>query len=257
MGNWFPVHAELLECSEFQSLSKSEKLFYVLLVSEYNRARVEHPALIRPDIWFAAALSLSVVKVRQARRKLARLGLIEYKPGQITRRGGVATKYLAVKYATVQSDAGRFFAQVQRFSFEALLHIYRGHWLNLDDVLVWVVLCFTYWRCRGKQEDKRFYISKRELRRLSGASNPAGSIVRLYHAHTFKGGTHLFEYTDRYHKLTFRDWLLWAEPDGKGGNDKLAKDIQAGLQQRIAELSKPTKPGGKRRKASKLRLVRK
>lgn len=181
MINWWPITASRLENPDYQRLTPAERLYLEYIISEYS---LRGP-FTESDLEIAVTLGLSEDKVRRARRRVGRatdyilkmasvvygrslatgLGWIVYSPGWRSGTQNLATKYVDAPIATVPK--GDFFASVPRYTFEVLLALVRGKKLIHADVIVWLVLSYMYWRCRGKREDHCFFITKRELSQLS------------------------------------------------------------------------------------------
>lgn len=186
----------------------------------------------RADIVFAAALGLSEVKVRKARKKFEQLGLITTTPGTRTTGGNLATTYHAVKwshpdeYVRESRDAlverytklhrvpGLPYAKIHRHTFNVLLARVREGKLNHRDLVVWIIIFHWYESKRTSRErvyvqtDGSFRISKRQLVKDTGEPKAIESVKCLYDAFNFSGGAHLFEYEEKYHEFVFKsfDW---------------------------------------------------
>lgn len=76
-GPWFPIFNRQLDDAGFKALTPAEKVMYWYLASEFNSLG----QFYRADVDLAAAVKLSVAKVRQARRKFQRLGWLAVVPG--------------------------------------------------------------------------------------------------------------------------------------------------------------------------------
>ena len=226
MINWWPITTSRLEDSDYQHLTPAERLCLEYIISEYS---LRGP-FTESDLQIAVTLGLSEDKVRRARRRVGRatdyilkvasvvyrrplatgLGWIVYSPGWRSGTQNLATKYVDVPMATVPK--GDFFASVPRYTFEVLLALIRGKKLTHADVVVWLVLSYKYWRCRGKREDHGFFITKRELSQLSGVPNASACVEHLHKQYCFKGGDHLFEYVDQGPRLVVSEWTWCADP---------------------------------------------
>jgi len=225
MKNWFQLTASRMENVTYQKLSPAERLYLEYIISEYAR----RGAFYQSDLEIAVTLGMSVDKVRQARRKVGtepesvRLltarargvecpggyGWIVYEHGWQHGAHGLATQYLDVPIA--EHRKGTWYASIPRFTFETLFSYVRAKRLSHADVVVWLVLAYKYWRCRGNVEDHPFFITKKELVLLSGVVSAAASVQHLYGAFTFSEGSHLFEYTDEGQRFTFEKWATCAE----------------------------------------------
>ena len=225
MKNWFQLTASRMENVTYQKLSPATRLYLEYVVSRFS----QRGASYQSDIEIAVTLGMSVDKVRQARRKVGtepdsvRLltqrrrgeevpggyGWIVYEHGWKRGAQSQATKYVDVPIATVKK--GDYYASIPRFTFETLLFYVRAKRITPADVVVWLVLAYKFWRCRGNVEDHPFFITKKELVLLSGVVSAAASVQRLYETFTFNDGSHLFEYTDEGQRFTFEKWATCAE----------------------------------------------
>jgi len=122
----------------------------------------------------------------------------------------MATHYVDVPISKARK--GDFFASVHRYTFETLLWAVRRGLLTHADVAMWLVLSYKYWRCRGKTEDHHFFITKRELIRLSGIANAPSCVRHLYEVVVFSDGKHLFEWLDWSQRLAFSQWTWSSDP---------------------------------------------
>ena len=245
MINWWPIRASRLENPDYQRLTSAERLYLEYIISEYS---LRGP-FCRSDLEIAVTLGLSEDKVRRARRRVGRatndslrlaselhcrplaigIGWVMYAPGWQKGNQNFATQYVDVPIATVQK--GDFFASVPRFTFDFLLALVRRKKLTHADVVVWLVLFYKYWRCRGKREDHRFFITKRELSQLSGVPNASACVEHLYKQYCFKSGGHLFEYMDQGPRLVVSEWTWNADPQ----EDKTSAENLKVLREEIAE----------------------
>ena len=258
MINWWPVTASRLEDPRYRSLTTTERLYLEYIISEYS---LRGP-FCRSDLEIAVTLGLSEDKVRRARRRVGRatdyilkvasevhcrplatgFGWVVYMPGWRSGTQNLATKYVDVPMATVPK--GDFFASVPRYTFEVLLALVRGKKLIHADVVVWLVLSYMYWRCRGKREDHCFFITKRELSQLSGVPNASACVEHLHKQYCFKGGDHLFEYMDQGPRLVVSEWTWCTDPRKdktsteclKAFHDEIAKAVE--LQKQRKDMSR-------------------
>jgi len=232
--NWFPLCKNMMEESqEFRKLTPAEKLYYWLLISEYNRHKGE---FYKSDLETAVTLGISVVKVRQARRKLQSRKWLEIIHGFRTcRNKNVATRYLCVSWA-VPAD-GEFFAQMHRFAFEVMLAKVRHREFTYVDVAIYIYLAYLFWKNRGKNES-HFYITKNQLRKLTDIPDAPTRVERLYQHFIFSGGKHLFEYRDQYHRLLFTGWSTFVDPSEDENNKKLADGYRQEIKNAVATAKK-------------------
>lgn len=231
MINWFPLPRSLMENPIFILCTPAEKIYLLHIASEVNL----RGGFYRADLEEAVALRLSEDKVRRARREFTRLGWLQVKPGFRAAGRHLATRYLAVPGA-MRVD-GDFHAPLHRFTFEALLSSLRHHKLSHADLLVYVYL--TYFKARAGREDNWFFISKNELRDLTGLPSATLCVAHLHDAVVFTGGAHLFEYADEYHRLSFSRWATFADPSTDEVNAKTALLYWAEVEDAIQARKKP------------------
>ena len=266
MKNWFQLTASRMENVTYQKLSPAERLYLEYIISEYAR----RGAFYQSDLEIAVTLGMSVDKVRQARRKVGtepesvRLltarargvecpggyGWIVYKHGWKRGVHGLATQYLDVPIA--ERKKGTWYAEIPRFTFERLFSYVQAKRLTHADVVVWLVLAYKFWRCRGNVEDHPFFITKKELVRLSGVANAAASVQHLYEAVTFTGDAHLFLFSDLYQRLTFEKWTWYGEPDESKGN----AEQQQKARQWVAAQVTQKKAAAKRKSTAQMKKKR-
>lgn len=209
MVNWFPLAKGLMEDSaEFFSLTAAEKVYFWFLISEFAKRGPFYLA----DLEIAVTLGLSVQKVREARRKLTKMGWLVTRPGFKSSRGRpVATAYREVKWTWTTICDGRFFAQLHRHMFEVMLDRVRHGVFSHADLVVYVYLAYLWWKYRGA-DNGRFFVAKTQLSLLTGLPEAARHVKRLYQGFTFTGGTRLFDYRDEYRRFRFDAWRLAADP---------------------------------------------
>lgn len=241
MKNWFPLSDPLLNDTGFQSLSASERLFLVLIQSEFC---LRGP-FYKSDLEVAVTLGFnSQDSVRRARRKVGSpteddalayrtgsgiplrsgFGFAIYSPGRKIGGSSLATKYVDVP-AAFPPD-GSFFAQIHRFSFESLLHRVRGGKLRRDDVMVWLVLAYGYWRFQRGSERNDFFVPVQQLSRWSGARDVCSSLSRLRNVVRFAQDERLFDLDYRYRDVLIRKWTWWADPADEAQALRLHNEYQ-------------------------------
>ena len=265
MKNWFPLTASRMENVTCQKLTATERLYLEYVVSRFS----QRGASYQSDLEIAVTLGMSEVKVRQARRKVGtepesvRLlaqrrrgvecpggyGWIVYKHGWQHGAHGLATQYLDVPIA--ERKKGDWFASIPRYTFEALLAMVRDKQLTHADVVVWLVLAYKFWRCRGNVEDHPFFITKKELVLLSGVVSAAASVQRLYEAYN-AGGQHLFGFSDLYQRFEFEKWVWFANPDDCKGN----AELQQKARQQVAVQVAQKKAAANRKAAAQMKKKR-
>jgi len=244
MISFFPLHKITIEdCEEFRKLTPAEKLCYWLLISEFNR----RGEFYKSDLEIAVTLDLSEAKIRSARRKLGKLEFIKYRSGSITGGRKLATTYEYVKWATPVE--GYFFAQIQRYSFEAMLSYLRKGNFTHADVVVYVYLAYLFWKNRGAKEDQSFFVTKAKLQELTNIPNIQQKIKNLYDKFLFGNGMHLFEYSDKYHKLAFSKWASFADPSE---NENSQRNAEAYINDIKAKVSAKKKAAETKTKATVL-----
>jgi hypothetical protein len=228
---WFPVFENFLESDEFKCLTPTEKLFFLHLVSEFNLKG----QFYQSDLEISKTLATSEKTIRRGRHKLIAMGLIDARAGTRTRRNQLlATRYLWVKYSSTDEHGG-FYAQMPRFTFQVMLDCLRKSRLQVGDVVVYVCLSYWYWRNRGKYEDRdRFFITKKELQSLTNLRDAPTRVPRIYEAEVFSDGDHLFEFQEEYHRLIFKDWGTYADPDDNDTARRLAKNYLKEIKEAVA-----------------------
>lgn len=254
MIGWFPVSDALLNDPAYQGLTTAEQLYLWYIVSEYS---LRGP-FYKSDLEIAVTLALSEDKVRRARRivgsptdramsmsaQLARktlssgLGWVVYTPGWKRGRDALATQYIDVPVATVPE--GVFFAKVHRFTLESLLNLVRAKILTHQDVIVWLVLSYLYWRYRGKCDDHRFHVGKEELRALSGVVGAPSCVRRLHDKYRFTDGARLFDYSDQHQRIVFNNWTWCSDPSENDVSLKNHDRYRRDIAERVRKAKAPT-----------------
>lgn len=228
---WFPVFADFMAGEEFKVLTPTEKLYFLHLVSRFNK----EGEFYQSDLEIAVTLATSEKTIRRGRAKLTEMGLIKAIPGSITKRNQcLATRYSWIRYAVVKPKEDRHYAQVDRFTFQTMLNLLRKSRLKPSDVVVYVCLYCWYWRNRGKREDHQFFITKKALQSLSNVRNASTRLQRVYEASCFSDRNHLFEYQDDYHRVMFREWTCFADPDESDQNRQSAEKYISEINESVA-----------------------
>lgn len=214
---FFPIFEEQIECTEFQKLSSIKKCFYWLIQSWANK----NGEFYLSDTNFAAAINCSYDTITKARREFVKAGWIEIVPGKKDKYGrGLATIYKKVKWSkTPQQGEGLRFCPFQRYALEMLLN----KKISIPSVIVYVIL--NYWKFFHESDDEDFFITKSQLKKLSGIQSLTkieSCIEDLYTSFKFNNGSHLFEYENQYHRYKFWEWSVPADPS----NDLTNRDIQ-------------------------------
>jgi len=252
MKNWFPLTASRMENATYQKLTATERLYLEYIISEYSR----RGSFYQSDLEIAVILGMSVDKIREARRKVGtepesvRLleqrrrgvecpggyGWIVYKHGWKHGARCLATQYLDVPIA--ERKKGDWYAAIPRYTFESMLSEIRNKHLTHADVVVWLVLAYKFWRCKGKgnEEERRFFITKKELMQLSGIVSAAASVPRLYEAFEAINAEgqpeSLFYFTDQCQRFTFKQWTWFLDPNDNKSN----AESQRAERQRVAAM---------------------
>lgn len=247
MKNWWPITTSRLEDPKYQSLTPADRLFLEYTISSFS----QRGSYFESDQEVAVTLGLSEDKIRRARRRVGRpsedalrnpsrfkgqrlcagFGWIIYTPGSISGRRHLATRYLNVPILKVPK--GQYFACIHRFTLLTLLAEIRKRRLTHADVVVWLVLAYKYWRCRGKRENHSFFITKRELVALSGIANAPARVDHLQKSFQFSSGHHLFEYSDEGQRLVFSQWALCAQPTEDQGSARLLESWRQEIAERV------------------------
>lgn len=243
MRAFFPIAEEQVNDEAFKSLTPAEKLYYWLLVSEYNYYMPLNGNFSRSDSWFAAALSLSLVKVRQARRKFQKLGWIAIKQGYKAARRNFATEYLTVKWSRPPGKGNGRFAQMHRHAFHMLLRYIFQKRLTIADLVIYTYM--NYWRSMNGETDSdgdyspadNWFITKQQLRELTGIQQAVECVDNLFKKFTFSTGEHLFGYEDKYTKLSFADWAEFSDPSSNEGAKNSADSWEKEIKQRAVIVS--------------------
>ncbi|MDK2925684.1 MAG: hypothetical protein PWQ41_1458 [Bacillota bacterium] len=251
-----------MESDEFKRFSPTEKLYYWFLVSEFN-ARGK---FYRDDLTIAVTLGCSEDKVRQARRKVEKLGWILDEPGFKLpgKAKGVATRYIWVSWANVEEEGGEagFWAAMHRYTFEAMLAKVREKTFLPPDVVTYVYLWYLWYKNTDKGRKESFFVTKAQLRELTNLADAPERVKRLYDNYTFRGGAHLFECAYGYQKLTFSKWGFCADPSEDEGNRQLDEKRRRLIEQLAQEAKakkaakeKAKRAGSGRQKGKVVRLA--
>lgn len=231
MINWFPLPRHLMESPTFILLTPLEKLYLLHVASEINLRGPFYQA----DLEVAVTLGASEDKIRRVRRQLVRIGWVMAQSGFQSRGRNLATRYLDVPVGKLAD--GDFFAPLHRFALQSLLDRVRHKLLSHADLVVYVYLCYFRHRVQGDRSD--FFITKQELRDLTGLAAATGCVEHLYRDFIFAGGSHLFEYSDEYHRLRFLSWAGFADPSEDEANAKRAQTLRQEIADRVQALRHP------------------
>lgn len=241
--SWFPVHTEQIENPAFHKLTPTQKLYMWFIISEFNL----RGQFYMSDLQVAITIGAKEETIRKARPKLQDFGFIETKPGFRGADGrGVATTYLAVPWArTPKKGEGKQYKPQHRYTFESLLERIRYNIFSIQDVVVYVYL--NYFRqFHEKNDGDGFYISKSQLKELTNIQQADKCIRNLYNNFTYRGGSHLFEFKDRYHGFHIEQWAE-TEVDGERAHQRLqeirTKAKQVRTEKRKKEIERANKRG--------------
>ena len=230
MINWFPLPRSLMENPIFVMCTPIEKLYLLNVASEVNLRGPFYKA----DLEIAVTLRASEDKIRRTRREFMGLGWVTAQPGFRSRGRHLATRYFSVPGAA-RTD-GDFYAPFHRFTFEGLLNHLRYAAVTHADVVTYVYL--TYIRGKTGHNDS-FFISKHELRELTGLPSATLCVANLHKGFAFTGGTHLFEFRDEYHRLVFFNWVTFADPSEDETNAKNAERYRQEIAASVQALKHP------------------
>jgi hypothetical protein len=231
MINWFPLPRSLMESPSFVLSTPVEKLLLLHVASELNLRGPFYKA----DLETAVTLGISEDKVRRSRRAFMRLGWIQAVPGFRCKGRHLATRYLAIPGAERKDDD--FWAPLHRYAFEALLSQARARTLTHADLVVYVYLTYLRHRCQGERDD--FFVTKHELRDMTGLANATTCVDHLYSGFVFTGDSHLFECQDEYHRLRFRKWASFLDPSEGGNNAQHAQHYRAEIAAKVEAIRHP------------------
>ncbi|MEW6236422.1 MAG: hypothetical protein AB1656_13630 [Candidatus Omnitrophota bacterium] len=238
---WFPLSASLIAHPKFKAATPMEKIYLLWIISEFNLSG----EFYRSDLEITIVLKMSISKVRQARKKFQAMEWIQTMPGFRMQGRNLATQYLECGWAAppVKGD-GVFFAPIQRYTFEHLIAYIRKGWFTHADVWVYLALWFSLKKYRG-DEPGGFFITKKDLCELTNIpqSDAVKKVERLYNDFMFKGGSHLFEFTDAKFKLCFKDWSICAVDEKLTANENACIQKQYSLaKERREKARKPWTP---------------
>ncbi|MCR8636961.1 hypothetical protein [Paenibacillus radicis (ex Xue et al. 2023)] len=191
-NSWFPIYNELLNDPDFKALTPTEKLYYWLVLSEYNIVGGE---FYKPDIWFAGALALSVIKIRQARRTLSKLSFLNITPGMRAQGKNLATRYKDVR---IHDDAQ--FSRLDRTTFNVLLQKIRNDNLSHQEVVMYVYINHL---CQTSGKGKFAALAKSVFIDLTNIANAVKQVEGLHKKFIFTSGEKLFKYSSEIRSLRF------------------------------------------------------
>lgn len=229
MINWFPLASKLYTREDFNNLPVTAKVYFLELISQSN---YYNGKFYKPDAYFAMKFSVSTKTIRRHRKKLSKIGLINIEPGKLGKGGqNLATKYLKVRYSNDKDcptvDDYINFARIHRYSFNRMLQTKE---ININDIWIWLTL--WWWKQNHPTEDNNFFITKKELKRLTGYGQVLKSVKNIYNNITFKGGSKLYDYINKYHKIEFKNWSFWEDPLEGSNTDTFESEIQGQLEQK-------------------------
>ena len=229
---FFPLWKAQMEDSEsFKQLTPHEKIVYWFLQSQFN---LYGPGWYTPDLKLAVATDMSLSKVRQARRMFRERGWVVYDPGFQVDGRNVATKYHRVEWAgTPDKDSGESWVPLHRYTFESMVGRVLRKDLGHADVVAYIVLWY-WWRKHidSASENQWWFISKKDLRTLTGVANVGKCLRNLYSLQPFGDGSRLFEFDDEVRRYTFPEFKLFADPSESEVNFNLRQELWAEIEQR-------------------------
>lgn len=205
-----PFCRAMFDDERFQRLTPTEKIYYWFLVSEFNL----YGEFVCADSKAAENLSVSLAKIRQARRKLTKMGLIRIQTGFIKGDRNFATKYCNVEWSRPSQRLKKQFVRMHRQAFEVLLDWIRQKVLTHAEVVV--LICLYYWKhllngwkIKGENGPQSFFIAKSMLRKLSGIRDCSKLLANLYENIVLgEDSHHLFEYADNHISVNFDKWFF-------------------------------------------------
>jgi hypothetical protein len=217
-NNFFPLCSELIESQEFKTLPCTEKIFLIQLISDSNR---NPDGWYKADIEYASLLGLSLKKIRQARPRLKKMGFIDYESGQLKGNRKFATKYTLVKFSRPQPP----FARVHRYTYEDILEGVRiESSFNHSHLLFWLISAYK----NGTTKQSEFSVFKSYYADYGIKSKALAEGVEMinknFHEPFIK---------QNYHKLTFTEWINWADPDVSEQNLKSKEKLDSRLKNLI------------------------
>jgi hypothetical protein len=249
---WFPISEEWVRATG--SLTTHERLFSLWTISEANREFSQgRSEFYCSDLEVGVTLGMSEDKVRRARRKFQAEGWLEVVPGFRANGRNLATTYKAVRWATPPKEG--FFAPMHRHAFGSVLSRLRQGGFTHADILTYVIL--VYLRRRYDPDGTgEFFVTKQELREVTGIFQAPQSVERLNAGFEFSSGEALFDFTDQHHRLRFHGWSSFADPaehEGSARNaerwrEEIAEGV-SGMKSKVKRKRKRGKPKGKRRVA--------
>jgi len=240
MASFFPLRKDLIEHEHFKGMPAAHRLYFLLLVSEFNLKGTFY----KSDLEAAVTINTSLDTIRRARRELQRLEWIEAQPGFLSaRKKPIATRYFHVKFAQVED--GQFFAKIHRYAFQALLHRTRAGHMDHKELLLFCYVCYFNIKYREAGE-KDFFISKRELIELTGMTEAPAAVLRL-HQHQVFGDEGIFEIVDVYHKIKILQQRIFADPEEDEHNRNQSLKHQEDIKKRVEAAKKKPLPKKKRK----------
>lgn len=223
-----------MENPDFQALTPVEKIYYWLLLSEFNLRECQ--PFYMADLWAACTVGVGVEKIRKARRAFTRKGWLKTRPGFQSRGKNLATTYLHVEWAkTPEQGWGDWFAQMHRHAFDAMLDRIRNKIFDHADVVVYLYLCYLK-NLYDFEGDGDFFVAKNQLYKTTNILHASARVERLYQHFEFSGGNRLFEYEDKCHRLSFKKWSTFADPGENEGNRKIAERYKEEIKEKINRL---------------------
>jgi hypothetical protein len=226
-SSFFPLFKELIEIPEFKKLPVISRLYYLLLVSDFNQCGEFH----RSDLANAVKLKVSVDTIRRARRQFTKLGWINVKPGFRSSCGRtIATTYQKVKFSEVVN--GQLYAKMSRYTFERLLSLRMrdcdSRFPDDKAILTYCYLTFLQTKFNKIDVPRPFFITKRDFAELTGFTE-IGETLKQLSAPFFSDTNPLIKLCDEYHKIVVEIIHTIGEAE-----ETRLKDLEE-LKQRIAK----------------------
>jgi hypothetical protein len=215
---WFPLCRALMEDNQAfrEILTHSEKLYFLWLISEFNRRGQFYKS--DREMFTQWCNWLKPRTITRARGKLIDLGWIHVTHGTITNDNRLATEYNMVKWAVtkhINQDSDGPYATINREAFNSICSAQ----IRPADIIVIVYL--LYYKGRYSNNDS-FHIHKAELSRLANVSKAHNRVERIRQeldTLLLSGrGAPMFSVENHHHELHFAGWrdfielVLEAEP---------------------------------------------
>ncbi|UNC92417.1 hypothetical protein [Candidatus Contubernalis alkaliaceticus] len=224
-GSFFPFTKGLAENEIFKRISPAHRLYFFLLISEFNL----RGKFYKSDLEAAVTISTSLDTIRRARKEFQRLEWAKARPGFLEKgKRPVATTYFDVAFSQVEK--GEFFSPIHRYAFEALLYYMRRGTMGHKELLTFFYVCYLSTKYR---EDEDFFISKRELCELTGLPESPAAVLKLNEVKFF-GDESLFVIEDVYHKIKILKHWGFVDPEDSENNRMQAVKYREDISRRVS-----------------------